>query len=119
MSITASDALPYDLPAQMPWLFVPTVLTTGSAAQFAGHKTQDSGFLSCVGPSAGGSTIPLATVLGQFGPKSNYEWLYYLATFNIYIYSLDNEKKNQPATCTMDRRDTGDPYNRQHHKFSN
>ena len=60
----------------MPWLFVPTELTTGSAAKFADHKTKESGFLSCAGPSAGGFTIPLATVLGQFGPKSNYECLY-------------------------------------------
>ena len=50
-------------------------------------KPKKSGFLSCAGPSAGGFTIPLATVLGQFGPKSNYECLYYLATFKLYVYN--------------------------------
>jgi len=72
MSITSSDALPYHLPAQMPWFFVPTELTTGSAAKFAGHKTQELVFLSCGGPSASGFAIPFAAVLGQFGPRSNY-----------------------------------------------
>ena len=103
----SSRALPGLLPAHLPLILLVHHCFGCSAIRLAGTnamafrshrvnhrplslpatKPKKSGFLSCAGPSAGGFTIPLATVLGQFGPKSIYECLYYLDTFNIYIYT--------------------------------
>ena len=51
-----------------------------------------------------------------FEPSSHMYIHMYIYT---HIFSEGNAKKNQPVpTCTMDRRDTGDLCNRQHHKLS-
>ena len=67
--ITASDALPYDLPAQMPRLFAPTELTTGSAAKFAGHKTKEIGFLELCRPFCQWFYHPFSHSFGSVWPK--------------------------------------------------
>ena len=64
-----SDGLPYDLPAQMPWFFVPTELTTGSAAKFAGHKTKEIGFLELRQPFCRWFYRPFSHSFGSVWPK--------------------------------------------------
>jgi hypothetical protein len=52
-------------------------------------------YIDFCGPSARGFAIPFAAVLGQFGPRSNYLYLYANSLLSNYIYmSCKSSKKN-------------------------
>ena len=69
----------------MPWLFVPTELTTGSAAKFAGHKTQEIGFLELRRPFCRRFYHPFSHSFGSVWPKK-YLWVFILPGYFQYIY---------------------------------
>ena len=51
-------------------------------------------YIDFCGPSARGFAIPFAAVLGQFGPRSNYLYLYANSLLSNYIYmSCKSSKK--------------------------
>ena len=69
----------------MPWLFVPTELTTGSAAKFAGHKTQEIGFLELRRPFCRRFYHPFSHSFGSVWPRK-YLWDF-MSVYTTWILS--------------------------------